>query len=165
MFIISACQDIVGARIKSSGEVQPIDRNGNSGSPQVTYQRVLNMLTNAKHINPYQRQGSGVGPFLADGMTANEYCKKNNYGNCLLVINNFGEVYFNSNDLSCSNGINYHNQYNNLNLPADCNTRFDSNFYISHDPRTKDAVCLNGGYSSSDLWNLYYVGFICAKTP
>ena len=130
---------------------------------KVTYQGVLDMLTSAKHLNPYEKFSSGVGKFLADGMTANEYCKNKGYGNCLLVINNFGEVYFNSNDLSCNNGINYDDKSDQLNLPADCNTRFDYNFYLSHDPRTKNAVCLGGGSGGSDHWDSYYVRFICAK--
>ena len=32
IFLISACQDIVGARIKSSGEAQPIDKSKSSGN-------------------------------------------------------------------------------------------------------------------------------------
>jgi hypothetical protein len=132
----------------------------------ISYQGVLDMLTNSNVVNPYDRQGmSGVGAFLADGMSADQYCKNNGYGNCLMVLNTVDEVHFNSDDLSCTGGLNYDNRYINVNTPADCNTIFDDTFYngMNFHPRTKSAECVGGGYGNSDHWYNNYVSFICAK--
>lgn len=132
---------------------------------QVTYQGMLDILSNSKVINPYGSKGSAVGQFLADGKTPNQFCKEKGYGNCIFVINYVSEVHFNSKDLTCSGDVHYVDNTNALNSQADCNTLFNENFYRNtiYDPRPKPAKCMGGGYGNTDYWENYDVNFICVN--
>lgn len=130
---------------------------------------VDSLMSNIQYVQVYGRQGSAVGDFFADGKTGNEYCKANGYLGCLAIQNIFSESYFNSKDLSCQGGVNYVDYNTRLNIPADCNTRFDETFYNSWSEFTRGSgftsKCSFGGYGGSDHYRGYSIEVLCFGGP
>ena len=95
--------------------------------PVVTYDSILNMLSNCTSVPIFNQRGSG-GDFLAEGLTPNQYCKKIGYNNCLLVNTRFFETGWNSEDGSCGGGLRYVDDRNEINSPIGCNTIITKEF-------------------------------------
>jgi|SRR3989344_8045414 len=125
---------------------------------------VLNMLSNCESVELWEKKGSGVGAFLAEGLTPKEYCINRGFGSCLLVQNEFEDVVFESKNGTCDGEIKYKNRITSIDRPADCNTGLsEQDYYLYNDLTRKQAQC-NGGYSlDGDYWASHYMSVICCS--
>lgn len=133
----------------------------------VTYNNVLNMISNCKSVSLYERAGGfSAGKFLAEGFTPQQYCKKKGYDSCLLVNNEFFERYYDSSDGSCDGDMNFENWRTSINSPADCSTLLSKDFLTFMGfPYGESVGCKSGGIANTDFMNTYDPEVICCSIP
>jgi hypothetical protein len=125
----------------------------NLNEQKATKEEILEMLGQCKLVNTFERRGSAVGDFLADGMTGNEFCQDQGYYGCLFIQESHHYQLYESDDNSCTNMFD-----NDVFMKiTDCTTT------LNEEDFTVDG-CSNGDIRDTDFYHHITPSVYCCQS-